>query len=339
MIIFSTAVAGSNRIAIESKVVKLAKSHGKDLKIINLVDEMLEVAKGLNGELTPKTLLNLDKKVLDVITLNALHKINDRIKSTPGTDYIIDGHTTFWWKSGPINLMDISDFKELKPDFFITVIATEREHDMLFEDKENLKDSHIDMYELLIWSELEVYTTDLISSALGKQNYLIGLQEDPLTLYNLIYNPDMIKIYISFAMTSANKSVFRNLERFVNKLNKIAIVFKPGKVDLDSYKKYKNDPKIMQTASNQTVRRDYHQIDQSDMVVIHLASLVYSSGVDSERMHAHSTGKKVFLYFPFSTYSPFTPYFVDKMYNKEDQLIDKVKQLAAEMPRKRRDRN
>jgi hypothetical protein len=336
MIIFSTSVAGSNRIEIENKAVQIAKSNGKKLGIINLVDEMLEVSKGLNSELTPKTLLHLDKKVLDVIKRNALHKINDTIENNPDTDYIIDGHTSFWWKSGPINLMDIDDFKEIKPDFFITVIATAHELDSTFEKKGGWKDAHIDMHELLIWSELEIYTADLISKTLRKKNYLIGLQEDPLTLYNLIYNPDMIKVYISFAMTSRSDINYSNLQRFVNKLRKISIVFDPRSVDLSAYKKYKNDDKIMQVAANQTVRRDYHLIDQSDIVVIHLSSLVYSSGVDSERMHAHSTGKKVFLYFPFNKYSPFTPYFVDRMYNKEDQLLGKVRQLAAEMPRNRR---
>jgi len=41
MIIFSTAVAGSNRVVIESKVIQIAKEHGKRLRIINMVDEML----------------------------------------------------------------------------------------------------------------------------------------------------------------------------------------------------------------------------------------------------------------------------------------------------------
>jgi hypothetical protein len=59
-----------------------------------------------------------------------------------------------------------------------------------------------------------------------------------------------------------------------------------------------------------------------------MSDLVYSSGVDSERMHAHYSGKKVLLYFPFERYSPFTPYFVDKMYNNEEELVDEIKRLA-----------
>ncbi len=53
MILFSTSVAGSNRIAIEDKAARIAKQHGKKLRIINLVDQMLKVAEELNRDITP----------------------------------------------------------------------------------------------------------------------------------------------------------------------------------------------------------------------------------------------------------------------------------------------
>ncbi len=334
MILFSTSVAGSNRKVIEEGAVRIARKNGKKLRVLNLVDEMLEVAKGLNNELTPSTLLHLDKKILNVLKSTALHRINDQIRSNPGWDYIVDGHTAFWWKNGPINLLDIEDFRELKPDLFVTIISTAHELDSNLLVKKEWKDKEIDMYELLLWSELEIYTTDLISKTLGRENYLIGIGESPLTLYNLIYNPNMIKIYTSFSMEHRD-SGYRTISRFIGKLRKIAIVFDPRSVDLSAYKKYGRDQRVIRIAANQTVRRDYHMIDQADMVVIHMSSLVYSSGVDSERMHAHSTGKKVLLYFPFKKYSPFTPYFVDKMFNSEGELIKKVKEIAAELPKKK----
>lgn len=327
MRLFSTSVAGSNRIAIEGKAARIAKQHGKKLRIINLVDQILKVAEELNRDITPSTLLNLDKKVLDVFVQNALHRISDEIKSNPGTDYIIDGHTAFWWKNGPISLLSVDDFKELRPDLFITVISTARELDETLLRRKEWRDSEIDMYELLLWSELEIYTADLISKTLGRENYLIGINEDPITLYNLIYNRKMLKIYSSFSMEH-RKGGYAPISRFVKKLRKFAIVFDPRSVDLSAYEEFKKDKRIMKIAANQTVRRDYHMIDQADMVVIHMSGLVYSSGVDSERMHAHSTGKKVLLYFPFDRYSPFTPYFVDKMYRTEAELLKELRKIA-----------
>jgi adenylate kinase len=327
MIIFSSATAGSNRTKLESETVTLAKRNGKRLMIVNLVDEMIKAASELNRDLDPSTLPNLDKKVLDVLKEDALHAISDRIKGDPGADYIIDGHTSFWWKSGPISLMDIDDFKELKPDIFITIVSPPGELAESLKKKSEWTDKKVDLYEVLLWSEVELYTTDLISKTLGKTNYTIGVSEDPISLYNLIYNTDMLKIYASYSMEHRDVS-YNNVTRFVAQLRKIAIVFDPRSVDLGAYR-YAYDKKLKEIVFNQTVRRDYHMIDQADMVVIHLSRLVYSSGVDSERMHAHSTGKKVFLYFPFKKYSPFTPYFVDRMFNKEAELLKSLRDVSA----------
>ncbi len=69
-------------------------------------------------------------------------------------------------------------------------------------------------------------------------------------------------------------------------------------------------------------------IDQTDITIVYLSDLVYSSGVDGERMHAHFTGKNVLLYFPFEKCGPFTPYFVDNMFKSESDLIKEIKKLS-----------
>ncbi|MCL5412083.1 MAG: ATP-binding protein [Candidatus Marsarchaeota archaeon] len=327
MIVFSTATAGSNRSKLELETAQLAKRSGKKVVILNLVDEMIKAAMELNKELDPSTLPNLDAKVLNVLKEDAIHAMSDRIAQSSGTDYIIDGHTSFWWRNGPISLLDIDDFRELKPDFFITIASPPGELSESLKSKSDWSGKQVDIYDMLLWSEVELYTADLVSKTLGKPNYVIGVSENPITLFNLMYKPDMLKIYASYSMEHRDIG-YGNVTRFVSKLREIAIVFDPRSVDLGAYR-YTYDKRLKEVVFNQTVRRDYHMIDQADMVVIHLSRLVYSSGVDSERMHAHSTGKKVLLYFPFEKYSPFTPYFVDKMFNKENELLDEIKETAS----------
>ncbi len=328
MIVFSSSTAGSNRGKLEEKVAKMAKANGKKVRIINFVDKMMECAKPLNMNITPSTIPNLDPQVIKVLKENAMHRISDMINAEKDADFIIDGHTAFWWKNGPIGLMDVRDFSDLRPDLFVTIISTPAQlKDTILKDKEWL-DKEIDIYEISVWSELEIYTMDLISRTLGKSNYLVGIDEDPVTIYNLMYNPWMLKIYTSFSMEHRDTS-YKRLDRFISRLREMAIVFDPRSVDLSYYGEYYKDSRIKEIAFNQTVRRDYRLIDQSDIVVIHLTSLVYSSGVDSERMHAHSTGKRVLLYFPFEKYSPFTPYFVNKMFNNEEELINEISKLAS----------
>lgn len=326
MIIFSAATAGSNRAMLEGAVLKMAAGKGKKLRIINFIDEMIRNGQGINKFITPSSLLNLDIKTLEVLKIAAFRSINDQIRDNPNCNYIIDGHMAFWWKNGPTHLLNVDDFKSLTPDFFITVTAVPKDVVKTLQGKSDWVNKELDSYEMAVWSELEVYTADLISEALGKKNYLIAATEDPATLYDLIYTPYKPKIYISFSMEHRDTD-YKQLDRFLKKLKNYAIVFDPRTVDIEAY--HEADERLKSLIFNQTVRRDYHFIDQSDMVVIHLAALVYSSGVDSERMHAHTTGKPVLLYFPFERYSPFTPYFVDKMYKKEGDIINEVRKLCG----------
>ena len=48
MIVFSCAIAGSDRISLESKAMRIARQHGKNLEIINFIDEMVKVANKTN---------------------------------------------------------------------------------------------------------------------------------------------------------------------------------------------------------------------------------------------------------------------------------------------------
>lgn len=328
MIIFSAATAGSNRTTLENAVLKMAARNRKKLRVINFIDEMVKSAQNLNKYINSSALPNLDIKTLEVLKKTAFHTIVDQIKDHPEYDYIVDGHMSFWWKSGPINLLNVNDFKELTPDLFITVIASPKDVLDSLKAKKEWTDKEIDSYEIAVWSELEVYTTDLISEALNRKNYLIAVAEDPLTLYDLIYAPEKPKVYISFSMEHRDTS-YEQLDRFISKLRKHSVIFNPRQIDIDVYHS-EGDERLKALVFNQTVRRDYHLIDQSDLVVVHMSTLVYSSGVDSERMHAHTNGKPVLLYFPFDRYSPFTPYFVDKMYKKEDDIIRDVAKLHKE---------
>ena len=131
--------------------------------IVNFIDEMIESAKSLNKYLNAANLPNLDIKTLELLKTTAFHRITDKIKEDKNVDYIIDGHMAFWWKSGPINLLNVNDFKELEPDFFISVLSAPDQVLKTLKAKSEWTNKDIDSYEIAIWSELELYTTDLIA--------------------------------------------------------------------------------------------------------------------------------------------------------------------------------
>lgn len=325
MIVFSTATAGSNRHLMEEITVKMAGKKNKRVRVINFIDEMIGGAKSLNKEIDSSTLPQLDIKTLEMLKKTAFHKISDTIKASPKIDYIIDGHMSFWWRSGPISLIKINDFKEINPDFFVTIIAEPNYMLNNLKSKKEWTDKDINAYELTLWSELEKYTADIVSEALGKEHYILGAHEDPSVLYDLMYSPKKLKVYVSFSMAH-NEKGYKDLDQFLNRIKKYAIIFNPRTIDLKAYYGT-HDERLQTLVYNQTVRRDYGLIEQSDVVIVYLPTLVYSSGVDSERLYAHNSGKPVLLYFPFEMYSPFTPYFVDKMYKDEDELVRRVKEM------------
>lgn len=338
MIIFSSAVAGSDRINLENKVVKLAAKNNKKIEIINLIDEMVKSASKTNPYINAKNLPNLDIENVRILKDSALKEIKLHIESNPKIDYIIDGHLSFWWRQGPLNLINSKDMKTLNPDFFISVVNDPKNVNRILQSKKSWEDKAVDEYEIALWSELEAYTADLISNSIGKKNYIIGTKEDPNTLFELIYRNDKPKAYISFTIEH-RKSGYEKLDEFIKKIKKYLIVFNPKAVDIDAYKSAGENERLKNLIFNQTVRRDFHFIDQTDLTIVYLSDLVYSSGVDGERMHAHFTGKKVLLYFPFEKYSPFTPYFVDNMFKNENELIDEIKKLAKNYALKSKKKN
>ncbi|EFD92853.1 MAG: hypothetical protein BJBARM5_0356 [Candidatus Parvarchaeum acidophilus ARMAN-5] len=158
-----------------------------------------------------------------------------------------------------------------------------------------------------------------------------------MTLFELMYRKDKPKAYISFTIEH-RKSGYEQLNSFIKNIKKYLIVFNPMAVDINAYKSAEENERLKQLIFNQTVRRDFHFIDQTDLTIVYLSDLVYSSGVDGERMHAHFTGKKVLLYFPFENYSPFTPYFVDNMYKDEKELLNEIRLMAKKYAEDQRSR-
>jgi hypothetical protein len=64
-----------------------------------------------------------------------------------------------------------------------------------------------------------------------------------------------------------------------------------------------------------TVVRDLRLIDQSDMNVVFYPTSQMSFGVLSEMIHAHTTGKKVYILYPHRSISPFLEFYASGVQN------------------------
>jgi adenylate kinase len=332
-IVLSAATAGSNRRALEEGASSLAASQLKrKLQIINFTDEIVESCKLLNKDITPSNIPNLDSKTLTLAKEHAIKRILEKINALSNTDFIIESHLSYWWKDGPMQVLGYHDVLKLRPDMIITVISSPDEAVKRLKESADWRNRHVDEYDIALWAEVETFAADLLSEALNIQNYVIGNKENPITLFDLIYRPYRMKVYVSYAI-SHREADFEALNKFIEKLRKHVTVFDPKSIDISAYAT-KSKGRVKRTIYNQTVRRDFHLIDQSDAVVIHFPTLTYSSGVDAERMHAYMNGKPVLMYFPFSSYSPFTPFFVDKVYRTENALLKDLIEMSKEIESK-----
>jgi adenylate kinase len=71
-----------------------------------------------------------------------------------------------------------------------------------------------------------------------------------------------------------------------------------------------------------TVIRDLRLIDQSDMNVVFYPTSQMSFGVLSEMIHAHTTGKKVYIIYPFKSISPFLEYYATGVKTPRPDEVD-----------------
>ncbi len=267
MIIFSSAIAGSNRINLEKKAIEIAKhKKNKKVKIINFIDKMIESSIAMGNPLTSADLLNVNFKTLSILKRSALHIISDIISENKNTDFIIDGHFSFWWKNGPINLINVGDIKQIDPDFILSVVPDISNVLKSLKSKSDWINKEINASEIAMWREIELYTADLVSNAVNVKNYIIGSNENPISLYGLMYDSKKPKIYVSYSMAHRGED-YKSVDRFINKLRRYTIVFDPKSVE-DITDEIIDNSDLTNLIFNQTVRRDLHFVDQSDFVVI-----------------------------------------------------------------------
>ena len=156
--------------------------------------------------------------------------------------------------------------------------------------------------ELLIWRDEELILTDLFSDACGQvKSYAIAAAEPPTLLEQLIWHPEIKKVYLSFPITKliTDKAAKREIERFRDRIRKFLIVFDPyASKDYDETYKRKEMKSLRKKVGEATEERDYRFIDQADAVVAYFPKIVPSKGVDAEMNHARRTGKDIYLYSP-----------------------------------------
>ncbi len=320
-IVFATGIAGSGKPAYLREFEKFCAEHKKRCKVVAIGELMFAIADEIGLRIKEEKILNLPASTLKTLISLAFERC---AKEYSDEDVVvISTHASYWWKRGPAPAFDISYLGKINPDVYITVINDAiKIRDKIYSDP-NWGKGIITLDDIFLWQELEVYTTEILSSLQKKGFYLIHRDYPVQTLFNLVFNEKAVKVYTSYPMFNAGGEI-KKADRLVKTLRKHCIVFNPTVIeDLPKME----DKGMQDMANNWTVRRDYKFIDQSDKVIVYFPKIVHSPGVEKEMAYAHNANKEIWLMYPSTRKSPFTTYYTDKLFKNPDEVIAALREI------------
>jgi adenylate kinase len=230
--------------------------------------------------------------------------------------------------------------------FYVTIIDSIYQIHRRLNETEQWR-GRADAEELMAWQEQEVFISKMFAAYERVPHYLIAHDEPVQTLFDLICFKRPC-VYLGYPITNLRREGHWDLiemaRAFGRRLREHFVVFDPlsvkdeeaaafariGEREFELQFSEEQRAEIMEWAGSleglhlwasglddrtrlhlgrATVVRDLRLIDQSDLNVVFYPTSQMSFGVLSEVIHAHTTGKKVYIIYPFKSISPFLDFY------------------------------
>jgi len=345
-----TGQVGVDKKPFLQEVARIAREHGQETQVFHVGDMMYEEAP----DVVRGRILDMPRSRLNTLRRAVFKDILSQSERIPNV--IVNTHATFRWKHGLFEAFDFDHMTAFNADLYVTLVDNvdavherlTREHDV----PHSLKD-------ILVWREEEMLATEILAHALrGVGSYYVlargAARSTAESLYRLMFQPDLKKIYPSFPMTHVMNmpDVLAEIDDFRDTLAENFICFDPGDLDekrllfdADSATK-RGDKTFSQTVHGREVAfnahevtgiqgdidgqiyaRDFKLIDQSDMIVSYIPELpsghpALSSGVERELQHAFEGTKEVYVVWrPKAEPSPFVTETATKTFRTTDEVL------------------
>ena len=323
MIIVVTGMVGIDKKAYLAEVCDYARQRGQDILLCNVGDMMYaeapDIARGRILDISLSRLHSLRRSVMkDII-----------VKSTEHEHVIVNTHATFRWRHGLFPAFDFYQIRLLHPDLFICMIdGVEPLHASLNRDHQ----IHHSLKDLIVWREEEALATQMAQQGTNETAgcYILarGFEESTSkTFYQLAFEPQRKKAYLSFPMThvAGMPELLAEIKQFRDSMKTLLTCFDPGDLEEAYLPYYAQQAKearkdtievevlgekielnaaevqqIERDINSQIYARDFALIDQADMIVSFIPELpdgmpALSSGVERELQHAHEAAKQVYV--------------------------------------------
>lgn len=336
-------------------VKELAVARGIDLEVCHVGKMMYQEAP----DVPPGRILNIP-----IGRLNSLRRavFKEILRTADRHEHVIvNTHATFRWRHGLFAAFDFDQIKAFNADLYVTLLDNaENVHQRL------LRDHEIDhtLKDIMVWREEELLATEILANILRGYGHFYMISRGRTvpttqTIYRLMLEPEMKKVYLSFPMSHVMDlpQTLAEIEAFKRQINEHFITFDPA--DVDEFILHTTAVKAMQEGETmmtvnaaegpielktaevaqisgdimgQIYARDFKMIDQSDMIVSLVPELpngkpALSSGVERELHHAFEGGKEVYVIWPGKALpSPFITETATRVFASTTEAIDYFRQ-------------
>jgi adenylate kinase len=323
MVIVVSGMVGVDKKSYLQKVCEFAGDRGNQVLLCNVGDMMYVEAP----DVPPGKILDISMKRLHSLRRSVFKDII--AKSKKAENVIVNTHATFRWRHGLFPAVDFDQMRQLDADTYIClidgVIALHARLCAEHSVEHTLKD-------LLVWREEEIIGTEMLCNGVNEKTpfYCIARgreQETTEAFYNLIFETDRKKAYLSFPMTNVGDvdKIKEEIDDFRRQMKQLFVCFDPA--DLEEFylpararqadlngrdfvevealgRKIRLDVQqvhqIERDINSQIYARDFMMVDQSDMIISFIPTLpggraAISSGVERELQHAHEAAKEVYV--------------------------------------------
>ena len=314
MRVICTGISGTGRLEWLRQVADLARARGREVALYDVRETMFEIGRAVGEPVEEETILDMFPRALVLLRAAALEQICSAIEADPGRHWILNTHAVFRWKNTLISGFDPHYLTRLNPHVFVTVTSGVKTS--LARLASQARWTQLTEEQVLTWREEEQFFTEEMARIHRKPQFLVPRPMPVEVGYQLLFEPDRTRAYLSYPMQHVAENAERGLEAFKASLAEHLIVFDPGDVndfavedgglalrtdgspaiaaldDADSLS-VRRDP-LQQHIADQIVERDYKLIAQSDVVVVYYDVPVPSPGVISEMKFALESGKRVY---------------------------------------------
>jgi len=347
--VICTGTSGSGKLEYLREALAVSERLGKRVHLYNIGDLMFKKANELESPTSPEKILDLAPSSLRSLRAAVFEEILKEAEKVENC--IISTHGCFRWKNYLMPAFDVHYLNELRPDLYITIIDSVLNVSKRLEESPVWK-GRLSLKDILIWRDEEIFVTKMMASYQRKPHYVVAVGQPSNSIHNLMFRPELPKVYLSFPITLMRNDSARvqEVREFRDKLREFFEVFDPLAVEDTeltygvtrsgscSYDLAEVEPEFAITPAerseieDQTVIRDYMLIDQSDMVVVYYPTDKTSPGVLCEIIYGSTNNKEVYAVFK-ERVSPFLKFHCTKVFADQESFFDYLRQ-TGKMPTK-----